>query len=102
MDSLLDFSDHVVLITGAGSGFGRLLAQGLALRGAKLVLSDINEHALTEVRHSLASSCDAITLAGDIALESVNQSLVDAAVNQFGRLDIAVNNAGIAHQLQLL
>ena len=98
MDSLLDFSDHVVLITGAGSGFGRLLAQGLALRGAKLVLSDINEHALTEVRHSLASSCDAITLAGDIALESVNQSLVDAAVNQFGRLDIAVNNAGIAHQ----
>ena len=65
MDSLLDFSDHVVLITGAGSGFGRLLAQGLALRGAKLVLSDINEHALTEVRHSL---------------------------------DIAVNNAGIAHQ----
>lgn len=98
MDSLLDFSDHVVLVTGAGSGFGRLLAQGLALRGAKLVLSDINEHALTEVRQSLASSCDAITLAGDIALESVNQSLVEAAVNQFGRLDIAVNNAGIAHQ----
>lgn len=98
MDSLLDFTDHVVLITGAGSGFGRLLAQGLAQRGAKLVLSDVNENALTEVRQALASSCDATTLAGDIALESVNQSLVEAAVNQFGRLDIAVNNAGIAHQ----
>ena len=46
MDSLLDFSNKVILITGAGSGFGRLLAEGLGSRGAKLVLSDINEENL--------------------------------------------------------
>ena len=37
MDSLLDFSNKVILITGAGSGFGRLLAEGLGSRGAKPV-----------------------------------------------------------------
>ena len=42
MDSLLDFSGQVALITGAGSGFGRLLSKGLAERGCKLVISDID------------------------------------------------------------
>jgi NAD(P)-dependent dehydrogenase (short-subunit alcohol dehydrogenase family) len=43
MDELLDFTGKVALITGAGGGFGRLLAQGLAKRGCKLVISDINQ-----------------------------------------------------------
>jgi NAD(P)-dependent dehydrogenase (short-subunit alcohol dehydrogenase family) len=97
MDSLLNFTDHVVLITGAGSGFGRLLATGLAQRGAKLVLSDINETSLNSVKNELESVTDVVSIAGNIADESLNKVLVDAALEKFGRLDIAVNNAGIAH-----
>ncbi|WP_032096582.1 MULTISPECIES: SDR family NAD(P)-dependent oxidoreductase [unclassified Alteromonas] len=97
MDSLLNFTDHVVLITGAGSGFGRLLATGLAQRGAQLVLSDINETSLNSVINELESVTDVVSIAGNIADESLNKALVDAALEKFGRLDIAVNNAGIAH-----
>jgi len=97
MDSLLNFTDHVVLITGAGSGFGRLLATGLAQRGAKLVLSDINKTSLNSVKNELESVTDVVSIAGNIADESLNKALVDAALEKFGRLDIAVNNAGIAH-----
>ncbi|MDP5040102.1 MAG: SDR family NAD(P)-dependent oxidoreductase, partial [Paraglaciecola sp.] len=48
MDELLDFTGQVALITGAGSGFGRLLTLGLAKRGCRLVISDINEANLAQ------------------------------------------------------
>ena len=48
MDALLDFSNKSVLITGAASGFGRMLAIGLASRGAGLVLADFNAAGLAE------------------------------------------------------
>ena len=97
MDALLDFSGQVVLITGAGSGFGRLLSLGLANRGAKLVLSDINETALEETKKDVKALTDVVVLAGNIASESLNKALVETAIETFGKLDIAVNNAGIAH-----
>lgn len=97
MDALLDFTGNTVLITGAGSGFGRLLSMGLASRGAKLVLTDLNESALEDTRKDVSSITDVVALAGDIAKESLNKQLVELAMKTFGRLDIAVNNAGIAH-----
>lgn len=97
MDALLDFTGNTVLITGAGSGFGRLLSMGLASRGAKLVLTDIAESALEGTRRDVSELTDAVALAGDIAKESLNKQLVELALETFGRLDIAVNNAGIAH-----
>ena len=96
MDSLLDFSNKVILITGAGSGFGRLLAEGLGSRGAKLVLSDINEENLAACRADVASYTDVVTKAGDIASEALNKALVELAKDKFGRLDIAINNAGLS------
>jgi NAD(P)-dependent dehydrogenase (short-subunit alcohol dehydrogenase family) len=98
MDALLDFSNKIVLITGAGSGFGRLLALGLSERGAKLIISDINEDNLAACRRECEANTEVVSLAGNIALESVNKALVELALSRFGRLDIAVNNAGIAHQ----
>lgn len=97
MDPLLNFTDQVALITGAASGFGRLLAKGLAERGAKLVLSDINETALEEVQTELQPLTAVEVIAGNIAEEALNKALVKLAIEKFGRLDIAVNNAGIAH-----
>ena len=90
MDALLDFSGQVVLITGAGSGFGRLLSLGLANRGAKLVLSDINETALEETAKDVKALTDVVMLAGNIASESLNKALVETAIETFGKLDIAV------------
>lgn len=97
MDALLDFTGNTVLITGAGSGFGRLLSMGLANRGAKLVLTDINELALEDTRKDISGLTEAVALAGDISKELLNKQLVELALETFGRLDIAVNNAGIAH-----
>ncbi len=100
MDSLLDFSGKTALITGAASGFGKSLAIALASRGANLVLADFNEAGLGEtVAECEALNAGVASLVGDIAEEKHSEDLVALAVKTFGKLDIAVNNAGIAPQL---
>lgn len=100
MDSLLDFSGKSALITGAASGFGKELALALAARGANLCLADFNEGGLAET----AAECEkqgarVVSLQGDVAVEAHAEALVKLAVESFGKLDIAVNNAGIAPKL---
>lgn len=98
MDPLLDFTNHTVLITGAASGFGRLLAIGLANRGANLVLGDIDESGLAETVKQLNISDDrVVTMKNDVSSEAECAAMVKAAVDTFGKLDSAVNNAGVAH-----
>lgn len=98
MDPLLNFDNHTVLITGAGSGFGRLLAKGLAERGANLALGDINEETLQETVDSLGiDSSRVVAMKNDVASEADCAALVKAAVETFGKIDSAVNNAGVAH-----
>jgi NAD(P)-dependent dehydrogenase (short-subunit alcohol dehydrogenase family) len=97
MDKLLDFSHSVGLITGAGSGFGRALALALHQRGAKLILTDINNDALMATADILADQHSVCILCADVAKESAAKDSVALALNQFTRLDFAVNNAGIAH-----
>ncbi len=94
MDPLLDFTDKVVLITGAASGFGKLLANDFSQRGAKLVLGDINEEGVEAVAASLPGPATAMRC--DVASEANCQAMVEAALEIYGRLDIAVNNAGVA------
>lgn len=88
------FSDQVVLLTGATGGFGSRTAERLAEEGARLVLSDLDETALKRLAEALP--CDCATLAGSVAEEKLSKDLVRLAVDRFGRLDIAINNAGIA------
>jgi NAD(P)-dependent dehydrogenase (short-subunit alcohol dehydrogenase family) len=95
MDPMLDFTNKTVLITGAASGFGKLLATELSIRGAHLVLGDIDTAGLDRVagdlgEHVAVQRCY-------VSLETDCASLVTLAIERFGRLDIAVNNAGIAH-----
>jgi NAD(P)-dependent dehydrogenase (short-subunit alcohol dehydrogenase family) len=99
MDELLDFTGKVALITGAGGGFGRLLAQGLAKRGCKLVISDINLQNLNETLASLPDQNNAVSMLCDVSKEQDCKHMVDEALEKFGRVDISVNNAGIAHDL---
>jgi len=97
MDSLLDFTGKTALITGAASGFGKALAEELAKRGANLALADFNEKGLAETVSDVEGlGAKVISLTGDVSQESHAEQLVAAAVETFGALDIAVNNAGIA------
>jgi NAD(P)-dependent dehydrogenase (short-subunit alcohol dehydrogenase family) len=88
-------SHPVVLITGALAGIGRATALAFAKEGAKLVVSgrrdDAGQALLTELR---ALGAEAEFIRADVRRESDVQNLVDKAVARFGRLDIAVNNAG--------
>lgn len=87
--------DKVVVITGAGSGLGKADAHRLSEEGAKLVLTDINEK---EGRRTV-DECEgeAIFFAQDVKDESSWPRLIEATIAAFGRLDVLVNNAGIAH-----
>lgn len=88
------FEGLTALVTGATGGFGRRTAERLAAEGARLVLSDLDAAGLEAVATGLGTP--AVTLAGDIADETLSERLAALAVKRFGRLDIAINNAGVA------
>ena len=88
-------SGQVVLITGALSGIGRATAIGFAREGARVVVSGRHDTVGAElVRELRASGAEAEFIKADVQHEEEVKNLVDQAVKRFGRLDIAVNNAG--------
>lgn len=95
-----DFTDKVVLITGAGSGFGKLAAEKFAAAGARVALGDINLAAVEQLAKQLqAQGSEAIACVCDVANSGQMKAFVDATIEQFGRLDIALNNAGLVHEM---
>ncbi|WP_066963447.1 SDR family NAD(P)-dependent oxidoreductase [Microbulbifer sp. Q7] len=100
-DPILDFTGKVALITGAASGFGALVAEELGRRGARLVLGDINEAGLAPVVERLtAMGAEVHAVACDVGSEADCAAMVALARENFGGLDIAINNAGIAPPVQ--
>ena len=91
------YKDKVAVVTGAGSGIGRSLAQELARRGAKGVICDVNTDRIEKVvREIEASGGKATGLTLDVSeYESVKKAVEDAFAT-YGRLDYIFNNAGIA------
>lgn len=88
--------DKVVLITGSGSGIGRSTAYTLAAEGAKIVVTDINEDGGNETVEQIKSSNgDAFFIKNNVADWDDVQHMFKAAIDHYGRIDIAVNNAGI-------
>lgn len=88
-----DHSNKGVVVTGAGNGIGRGIAERFIKEGAHVVLLDINEAAVSSLAKSLGPKAHAIV--GDVRDESAIQSAIDEAVSRAGALDIMVNNAGI-------
>jgi NAD(P)-dependent dehydrogenase (short-subunit alcohol dehydrogenase family) len=93
---MANFEGKVALITGAGSGIGRSCATVLGQGGAKVVVSDVDV-AGGEESVSLITQAggQAIFVRADVSRPEDVESLVNKAVETYGRLDIAVNNAGI-------
>ena len=103
MDPLLDFTGKVAVITGAAQGFGQLLAEELAKRGAMLVISDINEAGVHKVADGIAvTGAEVFAMQCDVSQNEQCKAMVDKAIETFGRVDIGVNNAGIAHEFMPL
>ena len=85
----------VVLITGGARGIGAETAKALATKGAKLILTDLDQAALDETADAIgADRCHAVV--ADVCDLASMEAAVAAGVERFGRLDVAVANAGIA------
>jgi NAD(P)-dependent dehydrogenase (short-subunit alcohol dehydrogenase family) len=94
--SAYDFKGQVALVTGAASGIGLATATAFAEAGASVVLAGNNREALDAATRSLTSAGhNAIGVVCDVADESQASAMVERTVAEYGRLDMAYNNAGI-------
>jgi NAD(P)-dependent dehydrogenase (short-subunit alcohol dehydrogenase family) len=92
--------DKVALITGGDSGIGRAVAVAMAREGAKIAIVYLDEHKDANDTRELVKGegSNAIVLAGDVAEEEFCEAAIEATIDQFGRLDILVNNAAEQHE----
>lgn len=90
-------SSGVAVVTGAGSGIGRALAQQLAAAGSALAIADIDEEGLTETAASLTDKKAAVsTHVLDVSNEEGVRSFAEDVVARHGRVTLLINNAGVA------
>jgi NAD(P)-dependent dehydrogenase (short-subunit alcohol dehydrogenase family) len=94
-----EFRDKVVLVTGGAYGIGRAAAIGFSRKGAKVAIADLDaDNGEETLRRIKVTGADAIFVKTDASLESDVRLLVNAAIETFGKIDCAFNNAGIHKQ----
>ncbi|GAB3681212.1 SDR family NAD(P)-dependent oxidoreductase [Salinisphaera aquimarina] len=91
-----DLNSKVVVITGAGSGIGRSLATLCARRGARLALCDVDDDGLAQTRAACGDTT-VFTAHVDVADRRAMDAFRDQVVEHYARVDLVVNNAGVAH-----
>ncbi|MEZ6124485.1 MAG: SDR family oxidoreductase [Planctomycetaceae bacterium] len=92
----MNLRDQVILITGASAGIGEVLARRLAREGVRLVLAARSLDKLNRLSEELGQlGCRSLAVRADVSDPNDLQELVDAAKQQFGRIDVLINNAGV-------
>lgn len=92
--------DKVAIITGAGQGIGFSYAERFLAEGAKVVVAEINEERAASAMSKLEGHGDVIGVATDISNEDSAQACAAATIEQYGTIDILVNNAALYYDIQ--
>ena len=89
--------DRIALVTGGGQGLGQAISMRLAQEGAHVVVADLNEETAKTAAREIMSGADrkALAIRVDVTDEAQVEGMVARAVQEFGRLDVVVSNAGI-------
>ncbi|MCP1226364.1 glucose 1-dehydrogenase [Sebaldella sp. S0638] len=94
----MNFGKKVVIVTGAGEGIGRAVAEKYGEDGAFVIVADIDSEAGKETRDCIIkNNGNAVFVKTDVAKEEDCKNLAEEAVKKYGRIDILINNAGIAN-----
>jgi meso-butanediol dehydrogenase/(S,S)-butanediol dehydrogenase/diacetyl reductase len=98
MEARMRFSERIVIVTGGGKGIGRAISLGFAREGAHVVIGyNSDKRAAEETAESVRSSgVESLVLKVDVTRKEDCEALVNEAVDRFGRIDVAVNNAGVS------
>jgi NAD(P)-dependent dehydrogenase (short-subunit alcohol dehydrogenase family) len=92
----VDLKDQVAIVTGAGRGFGRSIAERIASEGAKVVVTSRSLDQLEEtVKHIRLQKGEAIAVAGDVTNRDDVEKVAGAALERFGKISILISNAGV-------
>jgi 3-oxoacyl-[acyl-carrier protein] reductase len=98
-----DFTDQVVLVTGSGRGIGRAIAEAFAASGARVAANDISpvnlEQTLERIKSAGGNARDYV---GDVSKKMPVQTMIEEILDDFGRIDVLVNNAGVEPHASLL
>lgn len=97
MATSMRFDGTVVTVTGSASGIGRATARSFAEEGARVVVADVDGEAGTEVADTLTDETEGIAtfVETDVTEDGDVREMVTSALDEYGTLDVAVNNAGI-------